>query len=193
VPEQTGDPRPPSRGLGSVAEETARLLDALLGPAPATSPGEAADDHVQDPDDHVQDPDDHPDNRCPTCGHDPRTGSPADTSAADTSLAGGPAEVCHLCPVCQVLRVVRSVRPETLDRLADLAAAVTESLRDAAAERWRSAGATDDATGSPVPPRPRVQDIVVADDDDGLDETEDSEDAQDIDETKDIMIVEEGR
>jgi hypothetical protein len=58
--------------------------------------------------------------------------------------------------VCQLLRVVRTVQPETLDRLADLAAAVTDTLRDVAASRWRE-------TGSPPPRRPRteVQDIEI--------------------------------
>jgi hypothetical protein len=54
---------------------------------------------------------------------------------------------------------VGSVRPETLDRLADLAAAVTETLRDAAASRWRESGASP-----PRPPRPEVEDIPVDDD-----------------------------
>jgi hypothetical protein len=54
------------------------------------------------------------------------------------------------------LRVVRTVRPETLDRLADLAAAVTETLRDVAASRWQE-------SGSPPPrrARPEVEDIQV--------------------------------
>ena len=78
--------------------------------------------------------------------------------------ADGDGEVCHLCPVCQLLRVVRTVRPETLDRLADLAAAVTDTLRDVAASRWRE-------TGSPPPRRPRteVQDIEIEGDAPGAD------------------------
>ncbi len=78
--------------------------------------------------------------------------------------AAGDGEVCHLCPVCQLLRVVRTVRPETLDRLADLAAAVTDTLRDVAASRWRE-------TGSPPPRRSRaeVQDIEIEGDGPGAD------------------------
>ena len=68
--------------------------------------------------------------------------------------------MCHLCPVCQLLRVVRTVRPETVDRLADLAAAVTETLRDVAATRWRESGASP-----PRRPRPEVEDIAVEDSD----------------------------
>jgi hypothetical protein len=59
---------------------------------------------------------------------------------------------------------VRTVRPETLDRLADLAAAVTDTLRDVAASRWRE-------TGSSAPRRPRteVQDIKIEGDAPGAD------------------------
>ena len=146
-PADPADPAGHGGGVGSVADETARLLDALLGPAatPAEPPSEGA------PSADAPSPE-----PCPTCGH--TDGGPARNHRA--------AEVCHLCPVCQVLRIVRSVRPETLDRLADLASAVTETLRDAAAERWRTAGASDD--GAPAAARPQVQDIVVGHDDGGL-------------------------
>jgi hypothetical protein len=123
--------------VGSVAEETARLLDALLAGADAAPTGRAhrAPEVDAEP---VGD-------ACPTCGHAP--------GASHTAASG---EACHLCPVCQLLRVVRTVRPETLDRLADLAAAVTETLRDSAASRWRE-------TGSPPPrrARPEVEEIPI--------------------------------
>lgn len=156
-------------GVGSVADETARLLEALLGPPPGPPPAAPAEpgpppDPAQPSGSPPGAPSDGPPGgeSCPTCGH-------PDPGAA---RAHPPADVCHLCPVCQVLRVVRSVRPETLDRLADLAAAVTESLRDAAAERWRTSGAADDTgseSSSPRPARPQVQDIHVVDDDGGAD------------------------
>jgi hypothetical protein len=101
--------------------------------------------HQAYPDDPT--PEDHAANAepCPTCGHVPGAGD-----------AVGDGEVCHLCPVCQLLRVVRTVRPETLDRLADLAAAMTDTLRDVAASRWRE-------TGAPPPrrSRPEVQEIEI--------------------------------
>ena len=130
------------RPVGSVAEETARLLDALL----AGTPGE--DEPAYRPVDETAGA---PSEACPTCGHVP---GPSHTDSAD-------GEVCHLCPVCQLLRVVRTVRPETLDRLADLAAAVTDALRDVAASRWRE-------TGGP-PPRPRRPDVekIEIEDDEG--------------------------
>ena len=140
------------RPVGSVAEETARLLDALLAGTlawtrrrtegrPTTHTGVT-----------------HPRTRqgsaepCPTCGHVP--------SAAHATTGDG--EVCHLCPVCQLLRVVRTVRPETLDRLGDLAAAVTETLRDAAASRWRETGSTPRQRS-----RAEVQDIEIEGDEGG--------------------------
>jgi hypothetical protein len=127
------DQRPP---VGSVAEETARLLDALLT-------GSADAPETEEPVYQAAQVSPEP---CPTCGHvagSTHTDEPSD-------------EVCHLCPVCQLLRVVRTVRPETLDRLADLAAAVTDTLRDVAATRWRESGATP-----PRRARPEVEDILI--------------------------------
>jgi hypothetical protein len=136
--------RPPVGSVGSVAEETARLLDALLAGTSGTSgPGEASGRAYATAEAPVSEPAADP---CPTCGHVP--------GAQHTTAQDG--EVCHLCPVCQLLRVVRTVRPETLDRLADLAAAVTDTLRDVAASRWRD-------TGTPPPrrARPEVEDIQI--------------------------------
>ena len=131
--------------VGSVAEETARLLDALLagtGAAPQVDVSGTAYQAVTTDRPGEGKADAEP---CPTCGHVPGTAhDPQD------------GDVCRLCPVCQLLRVVRTVRPETLDRLADLAAAVTETLRDVAASRWRES--------SSAPPRraqPEVEDIQV--------------------------------
>ncbi|MEO8827892.1 hypothetical protein [Lapillicoccus sp.] len=142
-----------------MAQETARLLDALCAttvaltePAPEAEPEAAPDPEPQaapDPEPEAAEPLE----PCPTCGH---RGEATHTGAG--SSTGSPADVCHLCPVCQLLKVVRAVRPETLDRLAELAGAVTEALRDAAAARW------DDTRGSappPQPPRTTVEDIPV--------------------------------
>ena len=137
---------PPTRAqIGSVAEETARLLDALLAGAGGSAQDEASRNSYR-----TGATDQPPDGTaaaepCPTCGH-----------VSGTAHDAPNGEVCRLCPVCQLLRVVRTVRPETLDRLADLAAAVTETLRDVAASRWRE-------SGSPPPrrARPEVEDIRV--------------------------------
>jgi hypothetical protein len=81
--------------------------------------------------------------------------------------------------VCQVLRVVRSVRPETLDRLADLAAAVTDTLRDAAAHR-RGESAAADGTSAAGPSPTQVQDIQVFDagDEDAPDDLDEAEEGR---------------
>ena len=143
APERESPPaRPP---VGSVAEETARLLDALLAGTGASGQDEVSAAA------YPTDTTDRPPKAsaeaepCPTCGHVP--------GAGHTTADG---EVCRLCPVCQLLRVVRTVRPETLEWLADLAAAVTETLRDVAASRWQE-------SGSPPPrrARPEVEDIQV--------------------------------
>src|SRR5512132_1676357 len=104
VPErESPQARPP---VGSVAEETARLLDALLAGTGAPGQDEASGTAFRTgaTDQPRVGADAEP---CPTCGHVP--GTVHDPQEGD---------VCRLCPVCQLLRVVRTVRPETLDRLA---------------------------------------------------------------------------
>jgi hypothetical protein len=67
---------------------------------------------------------------------------------------------------------LRSVRRESVDRLADLAGALTVALRDVAAHGRRGAGPAAGAAGAPPgagsAPRPgRVQDITIEDEDQG--------------------------
>lgn len=149
----------PGARVGSVAQETARLLDALMGSVGEVMVGEAPSPGAMQ--------DEPP---CPTCGHASERGGDAPTRHTGSGLSGE-GDVCQLCPVCQLLRVVRAVRPETLDRLADLAGAVTEALRDAAAARWQN------SAGSPFsearPSGPTVEDIPVAD-------IEDSDEAEEV-------------
>lgn len=141
--------------VGSVAEETARLLDALFGsepPAAEAPPDPPADDEPAQPGDrHTADATTEPAPVCGTCGQSVG----AEGSEEGTGQA---AAVCHLCPVCQLISAVRAVRPETVDRLADLAAALTQALRDVAATRWAE-------TGTPAAERHRstVEDIDVTD------------------------------
>ncbi|WP_295696133.1 hypothetical protein [Lapillicoccus sp.] len=136
--------------VGSVAEETARLLDALFG-------GESAPARPPSPQPPLPTEEPHPTTRhtevCGSCGQE--VGSETPEAKADPAPS-----VCHLCPVCQLISAVRSVRPETVDRLADLAAALTQTLREVAATRWAE-------TGQPGAERHRstVEDIDVHDDD----------------------------
>jgi hypothetical protein len=138
--------------VGSVAEEAARLLDALGGWAAragyAAEPGTRhTDDSADGTTAHAETarPGAHPSGHCEKCG------------AAD---GAGQAVVCRLCPVCQGIGLLRSVRPETVDRLADLAGAVAATLRDVADQRRHDA---PDPTPGQGAKRPPVQDIPVED------------------------------
>ena len=144
--------------VGSVAEETARLVEALGGWADGL---------------RAQHGDDHPDADPAHTDADAADADAADADAADADPArcehcgvssrAGEARACRLCPVCQGIALLRTVRPETVERLADVAAALSGTLRDIAAERFRQ------PPPSPQPPPPRgqrVQDIVVDDEDD---------------------------
>ena len=129
APERESPPaRPP---VGSVAEETARLLDALLAGTGASGQDEVSAAA------YPTDTTDRPPKAsaeaepCPTCGQVP--------GAGHTTADG---EVCRLCPVCQLLRVVRTVRPET--------------LRDVAASGWQ-----ESVSPPPRRARPEVEDIQV--------------------------------
>ena len=164
------DERP---AVGTVAQEAARLLDALGGWASTTqagyaaaaggartSPNDAGPDRGRDPD-RNGDPDSGGGGgmapRCESCG--------AENGA-------GQAVTCQLCPVCQGIGLLRSVRPETVDRLADLAGALAATLRDIAGQRRTDDGAAAPGTSrgkasgkSSSAARGRVQDIVVDDED----------------------------
>jgi hypothetical protein len=128
--------------VGSVAEETARLLEAL---------GDWAEDLASD---HARGASQsgyaagaprEADPRCAHCGADSRMGE---------------AMTCRLCPLCQGIAVLRAVRPETVDRLADLAGALSSTLRDLAAESRSGEGAQQ-----PPARGHRVHDICVEDED----------------------------
>lgn len=148
--------------VGSVAEEAARLMDALGSWAQS---GAAGHEHDRDSDHAAAD-------------EAPSTGAAADEEAADDAppadaaadgatcascgaRAGvGRAESCRACPVCQGISVLRSVRPETVERLADFAAVVANALREMAVQRRG-----DDPVPCADPPgdsgRAAVQDIEV--------------------------------
>jgi len=135
--------------VGSVAEEAARLLDALGGWA---SSAQAAYADQPAPEANGT-PIDGASERCQTCG------------AQD---GAGRAASCSLCPVCQGIGLLRSVRPETVDRLAELVGALAGTLRDVASTLRTDARAAAGGHQSPPPDRQhgaRVQDIRVDDDD----------------------------
>ena len=154
------DERP---AVGTVAEEAARLLDALGGwasttqagyaarttPSPASPDGGAPRQDGSDETGSAPHPDGHA-SRCESCG-------------AENGV--GQAVTCQLCPVCQGIGLLRSVRPETVDRLADLAGALAATLRDMAGQRRADAGDPPTKKSSHQSSRTRVQDIVVDDED----------------------------
>lgn len=154
--------------VGSVAEETARLVEALGGWAEGLrahdrdgSPsgeraGEAA--HEERRDERREDGGEG--------GGDGRQGAWRSTRCehCGASSRAGEAPTCQLCPVCQGIALLRTVRPETVERLADLAAALSGALRDVAADRFGQAAPSQ--RPSPPPRGHRVQDIAVDDEDD---------------------------
>jgi len=141
--------RPP---VGTVAEEAARLLDALGGwAATAGYAAQRAPRHTDGSSGGATDPAadaGHPAGHCDRCG------------AAD---GAGQAVVCSLCPVCQAIGLLRSVRPETVDRLADLAGAVAGTLRDLADRRRHDTGSAPTGADGSSTGRAPVQDIPVED------------------------------
>jgi hypothetical protein len=164
VAEDTDRPGPPP--VGSVAEEAARLLDALGGWAGARGQAarEAAGDH--------ESAGDHEDAGDATATDEAGTSARSDGHCAHCGAANGTgtALTCQWCPLCQGLGLLRSVRPETVDRLADLAGALTVALRDVAAHARRGPGAEAGGAspGGGTTPRPgRVQDITIEDEDQG--------------------------
>jgi hypothetical protein len=150
--------------VGSVAEEAARLLDALGGWASSTQAGYAARSAPSAAPRAEDDPDedssaDAGGSAADAGGHETR----CESCGAENGM--GQAITCQLCPVCQGIGLLRSVRPETVDRLADLAGALAATLRDIAGQRRADGGATPTGKPSSHSPRTRVQDITVDDED----------------------------
>lgn len=153
--------------VGSVAEETARLVEALGGwaeglrpPAPAAAPSDA--ERTDAANTHGQRSE-----RNEGGGAPPRSGGGTDEAGTRHTVRcehcgvasrAGEALACQLCPLCQGIALLRTVRPETVERLADLAASLSGALRDIAADRFREPPA-------PPPRGQRVQDISVDDED----------------------------
>lgn len=152
---------------GTVAEETARLIEAMASmaragagprqdpssydgwqPRDSGSPGAPKTAGRPDP------RDDPSDGTCGSCGHE-RDGTPV---------------ACKLCPLCQGIAFLRSVRPETVDRLADLVSALAATLRDVATQS-RASGPSPSAgpasRGQSGSGRAPVQDIQVDDEGEG--------------------------
>ena len=150
---------------GTVADETARLVEALgvwatsvspssgttasaaSAPPPAQEPRPEASDHDPRGDSEMHD------GAAPQ--QDPRSEAPYDVGrcghcGAQTGV--GQAVSCQVCPICQGIALLRTVRPETVDRLADLAGSVAATLREVAAHvrtRAQDPGPRADGPGGP--------------------------------------------
>jgi hypothetical protein len=173
--EHSSVPPGQDRPVGSVAEETARLVDAFAawsttrqsapmgeqrpagqrrgadGPG-ADWPGEQRPGHEQ--------PEEWPGDAAPAGDGGPR----CEACGAQTGV--GRAQSCGVCPVCQGITWLRTVHPETLDRLADLASVLTDTLREVARQgRGAAAGPQDETPGGAPRGGASVQHIPVEDDD----------------------------
>lgn len=139
----------PDEPVGSVAEETARLL-AALGLGTPRDPGPAPEGHP---------PPDHHDE-----GH-AHDGHAHEGHRAGEHVRAGDAVVCSLCPLCQAIGLARTVNPELLDRLADLAALAARTLRELATQAAPAAAHAPPEAGRPArTPRPTSVSITVEDD-----------------------------
>lgn len=147
---------------GTVAEEAVRLIEAMA--SMARSAGSADEDTSSYADLLAEE-------TAPGAAHETSAGpEDGEPSSSACSSCGGERDstplACKLCPVCQGIALIRSIRPETVDRLADFAAAMASSLRDMAAQSRGSGpgpGAKPRTGGSSDGGRPTVQDIHVDD------------------------------
>lgn len=147
---------------GTVAEEAVRLIEAMASMARSTG---IADEDASSYADVVAE------ETAPGAAHETSAGpEEGEPSTCACSSCGGERDstplACKLCPVCQGIALIRSIRPETVDRLADFAAAVASSLRDVAAQSRGSgpgSGAGPRPGSSSGAGRPSVQDIHVDD------------------------------
>lgn len=174
------DQQTPYDSVGTVAEEAAKLVEALGGlaqsvasqsghgstPSPDGFTAEGYADEPGSPASAGSQP-----GSSSSAGSQPggrHTESPGGAASAAPQVGSrcehcgaangtGQAVACQLCPVCQGIALLRAVRPETVDRLADLAGALSSALREVAADRRGSRGAPTSGQ--------RVQDINVDDDD----------------------------
>jgi hypothetical protein len=133
----SGGSRRPEPGVGTVAEEAARLLELLTGytatAASGTSSsssssswssprdgtagrgsrsaeGHAGADHGSGPQDEAP---------------------PASAGGSAQCTCGGPA-ACRSCPLCQLIAFVQRVDPNAIDRLAEVVELAATGLRDLA-------------------------------------------------------------
>jgi hypothetical protein len=167
--------------VGKVADEAARLIEALSGwaqtspsaePAEPSQPGASAESgETAQPgasgeqqaaagsgeESRSNDEREEPGEQQGTCA---QCGAPVRGHASPAVAA-----VCRVCPVCQGVGLLSTLRPETLDRLVDVASAALVGLRTLAEQARAASGAAQGMpAGHPVEDIP-VEDIPVVDED----------------------------
>ena len=125
----TTDPRP----VGSISEETARLLDALGwvldGARPARTNTEPS----------AQSAEAEPAKAAKAGSAEPSEAGEAEPrgageAAEEATEAGSHPSACSWCPVCRGMASLRSVNPDAVDRLADAATVLAQALSDLAVQ-----------------------------------------------------------
>ena len=164
------DDRAGRAAAGTVADEAARLIEALGvwatsasagGATPGATAAPSADDGPEgaahgtgtppydDPgtppyDDPgtppYDDPGTPPHDDPGTAGGGARPDGSSRCAHCGAGTGVGQSISCQVCPICQGIALLRAVRPETVDRLADLAGALAATLRDVAASGRTAAG-----------------------------------------------------
>ena len=122
--------------IGSVAEETTRLLEAMrVARATAYDGAESRGSHADTPPDtHADTASEEASGGHAECGH-------------PEHVPMGAASTCTYCPVCRGVDLARSLSPELLDRLAALAGAAAGLLTDIAAQRSAAAASGPRSSG----------------------------------------------
>lgn len=115
-------------GIGSVAEEAARLLAALGAPSPTDGVGLGRSTRGRPV------PGPRTNRSAPGAAANPCTCGSNDQAQHGAAAADQGAE-CRICPVCLGIRVLKDIRPEMLASLADLATDIATSLRVLADDR----------------------------------------------------------
>lgn len=161
--------------VGSVAQETARLLQAL-GAQAASAAAEAADGAAA-----AADADPRPPGEAEASAPPDATALGSNANGDQAACAcghGGPGQVpmgqaqaCTWCPVCRGVVLVRQLSPQTLASLADVAMMAATALADLASRQAAGGVKPSTAAGTPSA-RPgrggsgaraagRVEDITV--------------------------------
>lgn len=162
--------------VGSLADETARLVAALTSlardHAPAGQEAAPPPDDPSDPSDpssvageapaagetrHTTDKPPaqdapphtaHDHATCPTCG--------GGGTGGGRGASGGPTgrdPVCRICPICRGIDLLRRISPDTIEQVASFAGFVAEALKDIADAQRAAAAPTPWETAGSQPPR----------------------------------------